>query len=692
MKLSKTKKIILLGATLGILTAVVIPIILLNNNEDEQNKKDVESVVKILEEKTEKEKIITLPSDAKGKIIANNQAKIIAKIKTLIGASNLKEVKIEVSMNQDQNILTTKQEIIIKVSKGKYSKKVAFAKAYFVKREQNNQEIIADINSVKTALTNLTSKDLKLFTKKTNKSINANKKAILNTLQQVEGYLEIDFKEVKIKVKDDARNLPSSEETPINITFILSKGNVTLVEINIFTIKQLDSVEVTRINNELNKIKSNLEGLNPKILKVDAPSLDKTINHNKDAIKNAIQNLSGYDDIEFNGATLEIKDSNQNLPTNNQPAIPIILVLSKNNVNLEVQGFSAKQMLFSTTINNEIMAVKTILDDKSGEDLIITLSSSSTGTIIGGTIIGNTTNKNAIIKKLRILIDSSNSNGNPNHASLKGTTIEVSKNPDALISTTPQDIVVSITKSGGRTLTTRKTFRVKRAFTANEDIATIKTILDSKTAQDLIITLPNSSTGNIIGSRVISGSRVNKIAIEKKLRILIDSSNINGDPDHASLRGTSIQVSKNPDATISTTPQDIVVSISKSGGTTLSTRKTFRVKKEKSIADKDIQAIKKILESKTANDLIITLPSSSTRDINDTNNRNAILKKLRILIDSSNIEGDPNHPSLRGTFLTFYGLDLKNLISTTPQYIDIKISKTTGRSLQIRRIFQVKKV
>ena len=681
MKLSKTKKIILLWATLGILTAVVIPIILLNNNEDEQNKKDVENVVKILEEKNEKEKIITLPSDAKGKIIANNQAKIIKKIKNLIDASNLKEVKIEVLMDQDQNILTTKQEIIIKVSKGKYSKKVASAKAYFVKRQQNNQEITANINSVKTALTNLTSKDLKLFIEKTDKSINANKKAILNILKQVEGYLEIDFKEVKIKVKDDARNLPSSKETPINITFILSKGNVTPVEINIFTIKQLDSVEVQNINTLLNKIKSKLEGLSPKILKVDAPSSDKTINHNKEAIKNAIQNLSGYDAIEFDGTSLEIKDSNQNLPKNNQPATSIILVISKNNVNLEVQGFSAKQMLFSTTINNEIMAIKTILDSKSGNNLIITLPSDSTGKIIE-----KVTNKIAIEKKLRKLIDPSNTNGVANHSSLKGITIEVSMNVDVPISTTPQDIIVSISKTGGRTLTTRKTFRVKRAFTADEDIAAIKTILDAKRNNDLIIILPSSSTGRIIGSRV------NKIAIEKELRKLIDSSNTNGNPNHASLRGTSIQVSKSPDAIISTTPQDIVVSISKSGGTTLSTRKTFRVKKEKSIADKDIQAIKKILESKTANDLIITLPSSSTRDINDTNNRNAILKKLRILIDSSNTDGNPNHPSLRGTFLTFYGLDLKNLISTTPQYIDVKISKTTGRSLQIRRIFQVKKV
>ena len=686
MKLSKTKKILLLGATLGTLaTAVVIPIMLLNNNEDEQNKKDVESAIKILEEKNEKEKIITLPSNTKGKIIANNQAKIIAKIKTLIGASNLKEVKIEVSMSEDKNILATKQEIIIKILKGKYSKKIASAKAYFVNRGQNDKEIIADINSVKTALSNLISKDLKLFTEKTDKSINANKKAILNTLQQVEGYLEIDFKEVKIKVKDDARNLPLSNETPINITFILSKGNVAPVEINIFTIKQLDSVEFRNIKKELNKIKSKLEGLSPKILKVDAPSSNKTINHNKDAIKSAIQNLSGYDTIEFDWTSLEIKDSNQNLPTNNQVAIPIILVLSKNNVNLEVQGFSAKQMLFSTTINNEIMAIKRILDGKSNEDLIITLPSDSTGKIIE-----NATNKNAIIKKLRQLIDPSNTNGVANHSSLKGTTIEVSKNPDALISTTPQDIFVSISKNDGRTLSTRKIFRVKRAFTADEDIAAIKNIIDSKSGNDLIINLPSNSTGTIIGNTT------NKHAIQKKLRTLIDPSNTSGNPNHASLRGTSIEIFRGVDTRISTSLQVIFLKISKSGGTTVRTTNTFQIKRAFT-PNEDIKAIWKILNNKSGEDVIIILPSDSTGSIiNNPINKNAIERKLRILVDSSNTNGDANHPSLRGTKITLIKVPMIGIIdnddiSTNIKVIDIEISKSGGTSLKTT-IFTVKKL
>ena len=464
MKLSKTKKILLLGATLGILTtSIAVPIVFLNKNEDEQNKKDVESVVKILEEKNEKEKIITLPSDTKGKIIANNQNKIIEKIKILIDKANLNGVKIEVLMQDDANISINAQKIIIKLTKNEISK----------------------------------------------------------------------------EVKD----------------FLVKKKNA---------------------------------------------------------------------------------------------------------------------------IDEEIESIKKVLDAKTGKDLIITLSSNSIGNIIQ-----NATNKNAIEKELKILIDPSNTNGKANHSSLKGTTIEVSMSADAPISTSVQNIIVSISKSGGKTLKTTSIFQVKRDFTADEDIVAIKKILESKTSNDLIIMLPSSSTGNIIGKAS------NKDAIIKKLRILIDPSNTNGDPNHQSLRGTSIEVSKSPDAIISTTPRDIVVSISKSGGTTLRITNTFRVRIF--TTDEDIAAIKKILESKTGNDLIITLPSSSTGYINDLNNRNEIAKKLRILIDPSNTNGESNHSSLRGTSISGYAAIATEQISTTLKYIFVVIRKPSGIALTIDKTFRVKK-
>ncbi len=368
MKLSKTKKIILLGASIGFLTAAIVtPIVLLNNNEnnqDEQNQKDVESVVKILEEKDQDERILKFASNLTGKIVANNQEKIVAKIKTLIGASNLKEVKIEILMENDRNILPNYAKIQVKVSKGKYSKIVNSEKSYFVIREQNQQEIIADVNSVKSALTNLGTKTLELKVKVDDKSVNSNKDAILNTLKQVEGYSEIDFKEkeVKIKVKESSNQLPLHSATPISIIFILSKGTYN-IELSGFSAKQLAPNQVNIITRELNELKSSLENLETKEVEVYAPSEDKTITHNKDSIKNAIENLDGYDEIDLDGASLEVKNSSDNLPTNDQLATNIILILSKNNVDVEVQGFSAKQSL-TMTPQDKINQIKEKITDK----------------------------------------------------------------------------------------------------------------------------------------------------------------------------------------------------------------------------------------------------------------------------------------------------------------------------------------
>ena len=372
MKLSKTKKILLLGASIGFLaTIIVTPIVLLNNNEnnqDEQNQKDVESIVKILEEKKQNERILKFASNLIGKIVANNQEKIVAKIKTLVGVSNLKEVKIEIYMKNDQDISPNYAKIQIKVSKGKYSKTVDSKKSYFVIREQNKQEIIADVNSVKNALTKLGTKTLELKAKVDDKSVNGNKDAILNTLKQVEGYSEIDFKEkkVKIKVKENSNQLPLHSATPISIIFILSKGTYN-IEVSGFSAKQLAPNQVNIITRELNQLKSSLENLETKKVEVYAPSQDKTITHNKAAIKNAIENLDGYDEIDLDGASLEIKNSDDNLPKNDQPATSIILIVSKNNVNVEVQGFSAKQSL-TITPQDKINQIKEKITDK---DLLI---------------------------------------------------------------------------------------------------------------------------------------------------------------------------------------------------------------------------------------------------------------------------------------------------------------------------------
>ena len=374
---TKTKYLIIGALGSGILTvSAATPIIILNNKNNKVNevyKKDevISKIAEILKNKSVKEKTIILPGDASGKIVANNQDKIIAKVKTLIGETNLKETTTKILMATDAPILTTPQNIIVSITK-------------------------SDDNTIGTR--------------------------------------------------------------------------------SIFQVKR-----------------------------------------------------------EFSSAELANKD---------------------------------------------IESIKTILDSKTENDLIITLPSDSTGNIIL-----NANNKNAIEKKLRKLIDPSNTNGEANHPSLKGTTISISMpRVDRQISTIAQNIIVSISKADGTTLNTTKTFQVKRDFTANEisaneDIAAIKKVLDAKTEEDLIITLPSDSTGNI-------NDKNNKNAIEKELRKLIDLSNNDGATDHASLRGTSIKVSMRTDSLISTTPQNIIVLISKTNGTTLRTTKTFQVRKEFTNAQK----------------------------------------------------------------------------------------------------------
>ncbi len=316
---------------------------------------------------------------------------------------------------------------------------------------------------------------------------------------------------------------------------------------------------------------------------------------------------------------------------------------------------------------NHVEKIFKILQAKTNQDKIIELPNNATGKIIAD-------NQDKIIEKIKTLIGKTN---------LNDVKIEILMESDTNISTTAQKIIIKLTKN--ELSKEIKDFSVKKQsiIDVNKDIVAIKNILDAKTSNDLIIILPSSSTGNIIENAN------NKNAILKKLRILIDPSNTSGQANHSSLRGTSIEVSMNADVSISTTPQDIIVSISKTGGKTLRITKTFRVRVF--TADEDIAAIKRILESKTGRDLIITLPSDSTGRILNNRNQNAIIKNLRILINSSNTNGEANHPSLRGTRITIYTVDVFTLISTTPKYINIFIRKSSGITLAIDQTFQVKK-
>ena len=462
LKGSKKKKYLIFGTiTSGVLAAsITTPLVILNSKNDKvKEDEDINKIVEILKNKCSQEKIIELTSNTNGKIVANNQEKIIEKIKTLIGQANLKDVKVEVLMKNDTNISTIPQKIIIKLSKNEISK----------------------------------------------------------------------------EIKD----------------FLVKKKNVLDEDIN----KIVEILQAKTTKEKIIELSNSVSG--------------KIIANNQDKIVEKIKTLIGKANLkDVKIEVLMQKDTNISIV-----AQKIIVKLTKNEISKEVKDFLVKKQ---NVIYEEIESIKNVLDAKTGEDLIITLPSDSTGNIIG-----EAANKNAIEKKLRILVDPSNTNGENNHSSLKGTSIEVSMDVDTPISTTAQDVIVSISKSGGTTLKTTKTFQVKRDFTADEDIAAIKAILDTKRSYHdgvLFITLPVSSEGSIIAKLE------NKNMVEKKVRRWINPLNTNGDPNHSSLRGTTITLTRviafSED--LKNIERDkikqIVIEISKIGGTSVEIRYFFVTK------------------------------------------------------------------------------------------------------------------
>ena len=245
MKLSRNKKIILLTSGIGILTtSIVAPILLINNNENNnivnqdkneiqkkeeieiKNEINVEKVIELLEAKKVSERIIILSSSARGKIIVNHQEKIISKLKELIGISDLKEIKIKILMDQDQNISTNKQKVIIKVSKGDNSEIVDSSKTYFVKRSLSEEEIVI-INKIKTKIQN---KDLTIPKNIRTFSDNEIFLAIKNQLQINNSTLNNDDLS---KITDNIQHLKPGKKTSVILTINLPNDASDSIKVNV---------------------------------------------------------------------------------------------------------------------------------------------------------------------------------------------------------------------------------------------------------------------------------------------------------------------------------------------------------------------------------------------------------------------------------------------------------------------------
>ena len=379
IKLSKRKKIILLLSTIGVLVpSIAAPIIVINNKKKQKNaedKKDVKAVIKVLEEKLLSKRQIELSSGSKGKIVANNQEKIIKKIKELIGNENLKNVLIEILMQNDQEISPNFQKIKVKVSKGNYSQEVNEDKTIFVKRSRTTSELaLIDINSIKNALEALKAKVVDVYTiGAIDQKITTNKLEILKTIKKISNFPK-GLKEVKIEIENSEKLLPRNDQQPVSVVVILSKNGVSKKVLG-FKAKQMSALQAN--NYELNSIKTTLESLNKKTIEVYSfDAVDQKITTNKLEILSEIQKLDGYPQ-DLKGVNVEVKNSDTLLPLNNQEPVNITLILSKVGAspnNIELEGFSVKQQFYviedikSKIINKEIL-IKSSVSTQNPEEV-----------------------------------------------------------------------------------------------------------------------------------------------------------------------------------------------------------------------------------------------------------------------------------------------------------------------------------
>ena len=637
-----------------------------------------------LDEKTGEDLIIILPRNTTGNV-ADNKAAIEKELRKLIDPTNnptgnanhesLLGTKIEVLAIPDDEISPTSQNIIVTISKADGNSKRTTT-IFQVKREKTNFEKANDaIYSIKEKLDAKTGKDLiiilprntignvadnkaaiekelrKLIDPINNFTGNVNHKSLLGTIIEVS------------KILDDEIS-PTSQ----NIIVTVSKTNgLPEQTTKIFKVKRQQTEQEKAII-DANFIKEKLEKIpkEQKIITLPSSTIGNPID-NKGAIEAELRKLidpknnptGNAKHKSLLGTKIKISESSNNDITTVSQYITVIVektfdvaygVAHRITNKFQVKREENKQ----EKANKDIEFVKSILDAKVGEDLIITLLSSTTGNIIAN-------NQEAIITKLKELIGANN---------LKGTTISVSMTIDALISTTAQNIIVTISKTDGDDQSITNKFQVKREENkqekANKDIEFVKSILDAKVGEDLIITLLSSTTGNIIAN--------NQEAIITKLKELIGANN---------LKGTTISVSMTIDALISTTAQNIIVTISKTDGDDQSITNKFQVKKEQTNqekANKDIEFVKSILDAKLGEDLIITLLSSTKGNI-IANNQEAIITKLKELIGANN---------LKGTTISV-SMIIDALISTTAQNIIVTISKTDGDDQSITNKFQVKR-
>ena len=605
IKLSKTKKFILLGVTLVVLVpSIVIPVVLTNQNKKKKvkDKEIVLKVIKIVEEKSNSERQIKLSSDSKGKIIADNQEKIIKKIKKLIGEVNLKGVKVEISMQQDQEISNNFEKIVVKISKGNYCQTINNDKTISVKRSKTILELsLIELNRIKNSLKDLKTKVVDVYTSRAvNQKITTNKLEILKTIQKISGYSNIDLGDALVKVKDSEDVLPKNNQPPVAITLVVSKPGFS-IEVSGFSAKQMSPSQIANV--DLNYVKTNLESLDSKVVQVNTTSaIDHKIINNKVEILKEIQKLNGYSTIYFKGVSVKVKDSEDVLPPNNQEPIPITLILAKGGKKVEVSGFKAKslssQQIFENT--QAVNLVKSNLESLTPETVDV-----YTGGAIDQKI---TTNKLEILKSIKKIsgFDAINFNG---------ATLEVKNSEELLPNNDQSPIAITLVVSKPGVSTEVVGFSVRQmsaSQTASIDLNLVKKDLESLSVKMVEVDSSESDDQKIT---------TNKVKILEEIAKLEGYSNIN-------FRNVNVDI-KNSDTLLPTNDRDpIPITLILSKTNTLPNNieiEGFSTRQMSNLQIKNSKINK--IKDKITNKNILIAPNVSTQNQNEI--QNAIKNQLQ---------------------------------------------------------------
>ena len=291
------------------------------------------------------DKNILLPSYTKGSF-ADNKQTILNAIKTKLNIQDWEGVKLNID-SHSHNITSSQHSVPILISKGDYSNSIEWR----VSREENRAEIESQLNEVKKKIIALHPnwRVIKVYAYGKDKTVSHNIKYIRAFHETYGVGQEMTRYGISYKVKQNnnvVRPLRYTKErqwsryytkytafTPFEV--IISKKNYSQT-ISIFKAGLYNAKDTAK--QLLQNIKHRLEHLKTKTIYIDTSQTDARINTHKTEILNKIKKLEGYDQIKFYGTTIEIENSNGEIPNE------ITIILKKDTQSIRFQPFSVQSL------------------------------------------------------------------------------------------------------------------------------------------------------------------------------------------------------------------------------------------------------------------------------------------------------------------------------------------------------------